>query len=113
MTGMNPSTFTNCTFVHDNTTAFTWFDWNTVNPTGATGIDIKNCLFYKGSGSADRVGDGSQVATGTTANNWQYNSGVNNHASYNFLGSTDPLFVDVANDDYQLRPNSPLIGAGA
>lgn len=114
MSGMNQSTFTNCSFIHDSTSVFTWFDWNTVNPSSGNGIDLKNCIFYKASGSQDRVGDGSRVLTGATvANNWQYNSGTNNHSSYAFLGSTDPLFVDASNGDYQLRPNSPLIGAGA
>ena len=76
--------------------------------TGGTNCTIKNNIFYNDSGAA------TPFNTPTIAPIYENNdaylvdslpSGINNW-------TVDPLFVDMANGDFNLRPVSPLIGAG-
>jgi hypothetical protein len=70
------------------TTANTAISWGASN---AFGSSIKNCCFY--------AEDGDFGAADS--------SGVDENIIY-----TDPQFVDVDNFNFNLRPNSPCLGAG-
>jgi hypothetical protein len=66
-------------------------------PSGTAAL-LNNCIFWSP--------NPMNVAPGGTTTNC---------ASYNFDAQSgcvdsDPLFIDVANEDYRLRPSSPLIG---
>ncbi|MBI3923460.1 MAG: right-handed parallel beta-helix repeat-containing protein, partial [Armatimonadetes bacterium] len=65
-------------------------------------IRVDNNLYYVSGGTDPRVGWGG----GLTFGDWQ-KQGFDTHSLI-----ADPLFVDLAKDDYSLKPNSPALELG-
>lgn len=91
---------TNCVFIDKNPGATTT---NKVNVAGS--IDFKNCIFWS---QAARSVD---PANGTFKSCASYNYTVTVNAT-DIIYDGDPGFIDINNSNYNLRPNSPLIGKG-
>ncbi len=124
---ITPSTFTNCTFVGNFL--------STPNPNSASvfyaqdaPVEISRCIFYGNTGDEVLICDGSGAFTvgcsdmfGNAAGNWTGCVAGQAGGSGNF--SADPIFCNLAGDDYRVRSSSPcapannscaaLIGAGA
>lgn len=76
--------------------------------TGGTNFTIKNNIFYNDSGAATPFNTPAIAPIYENNDAYLVDSlpiGTNNL-------TVDPLFVDMANGDFNLRPVSPLIGAG-
>lgn len=122
-----PSTFTNCTFVGNFL--------STPSPNSASvyyaqdaPVECSRCIFYGNTGDEVLICDGSGAFTiacsdmfGNAAGNWTGCVAGQAGSSGNF--SADPIFCNLAGDDYRVRSSSPcapannscavLIGAGA
>jgi len=93
-------TITNCTFIDKNPGASTT---QKVNSTGS--IDFKNCIFWS------QISRSVDPANGTFKACASYNYTVTVDGT-DIIYDGDPGFIDSNNSNYNLRPNSPLIGKG-
>jgi hypothetical protein len=71
-----------------------------VNAVKISGLVIERNLFWQNSGG-DKIDISSGLPTGEPK------------LSNNFLGSADPRFTDLADDNYTLKEGSPALGTGA
>ena len=102
------SEFTGNTYIVTglNNAGVTNIDFNVSGPTVA-----KNCIFMSDD-TANTVITSAEntAASSTNCCFFQFGSGNTSGGTNNVF--SDPLFVDLANSDYRLRPSSPCINAG-
>jgi hypothetical protein len=100
-------TFNNCTFdLQENQTILCG---QNDPPTS-----IKNCIIYNNTGGATAISTYTgQLGSNTTFDyNCVYGVFSNPITGTGNLLNTDPLFIDPANNNYNLSPSSPCIDAG-
>jgi hypothetical protein len=99
-------TFTNCTWYSNISTTITFVPFNALS---TMNISLTNCIFDNANGVNTAFSSNSPVYSGTNNDFLGYTSPP---SLANQL-STDPLFVDPTNGNFNLRPTSPCIDAGA
>ena len=108
------SNWNNCLF-YWSSNDFPSFNTNTIiNTSQVTGIQtFTNCIFYSQRTASIELGDASQDASWVFNNCLMFaDNGFTNVPTGNNNLELDPLMVDAANGDYNLRPTSPCIDAG-
>lgn len=71
---------------------------------------IKNCIVHNNTGNALSYSTGASGIVNTLTNSCFYN--ITGVPSGTALVTSDPLFVDPANDNFNLRPTSPCVNTG-
>ena len=105
--------FNNCLFYYQSTFTFVGtgvFHGGAISE----GTTVKNCLVYSEGTMSLKMMSTTPVAAGWTFINSNFYSvnGQSNNPTGTDLLFVDPLMVDAANGDYNLRPTSPMIDAG-
>lgn len=98
------TTLNNCTmFLENDINGVVQID-NSAKP-----FDLNNCIFYNDSGETINLGPATSVNV-----TWDYSCAYNFSQVPTGTGNitSDPLFIDAANDNFNLRPTSPCIKTG-
>jgi hypothetical protein len=101
-------TFTNCTWYTNISSTITYVIF-VANGGVTMSISLTNCIFHNANGVGVAFSSGTISFSGTNNDILGYNS----PPSLANQISTDPLFVDPTNGNFNLRPTSPCIDAGA
>jgi hypothetical protein len=107
----NSLTMTNCVFYLKQTNGYKFTQLFMANASVFT-ITMKNCIIVNATGAATVY---SQVYTGGSfINNVTYNctNNITNFPAGTGNITSDPLFVDAPNSNFNLRPTSPCIDTG-
>lgn len=104
-------TLTNCTLYFSTAGAAAiesiFFNRSAVNPV----YTVKNCIIYNASGTSMEVFNENNPVAETFSNNCYFDDFTMLPTDANAV-LTDPLLVDPANDNFNLRPTSPCIDTG-
>ena len=103
-----PGKFTNCLFIDRNLNNYKSFNQDYTNPAST----FKNCIFR-----SEQPGNSKPPVYGNLINCAVYNYDTSSYNNEEVIFDGDPMMVHFdplshENSNYQLRPNSPLIGKG-
>lgn len=111
------ATLRNCTFVNNITDGT---DVNllcyTQSANGMNNITITNCIIYNSSGTTFNISYNDATFQNFTTSHSDYYNISDPHSPTILSGTgvitSDPLFIDAANNNYNLSPTSPCIDTG-
>jgi hypothetical protein len=107
------STIKHCTFISNTTGVSTFAQFNNNGTKSYGSVSVTNSILYHAGTSSSLLIYGSSTAASATFTNCNLFDGwTQSFATVTDAITTDPQFVDYANNDYRLRPTSPCINAG-